>query len=236
MKTYSRAKTFERALAIALILTVLFSFSGFAAQCEDIPNRVLRLHVLANSDSDADQALKLKVRDRIVKESAGAFDNIKTKEQAEAVVKEKLSDLQAAAEDEIKKQGYDYPVQVYLTNMYFTTRQYQTVTLPAGYYDALRVTIGKAEGHNWWCVIFPPMCLPAAEEKKELKDVLNQSQLGIVDTPQGEPQYEVKFKSVEIYQDICNWFAGLWPQNKEDTGASSAALQTSQSALPANAN
>lgn len=236
MKTYSRAKTFERALAIALILTVLFSFSGFAAQCEDIPNRVLRLHVLANSDSDADQALKLKVRDRIVKESAGAFDNIKTKEQAEAAVKEKLGDLQAAAEDEIKKQGYDYPVQVYLTNMYFTTRQYQTVTLPAGYYDALRVTIGKAEGHNWWCVIFPPMCLPAAEEKKELKDVLNQSQLGIVDTPQGEPQYEVKFKSVEIYQDICNWFSGLWPQNKEDTGASSAAPQTSQSALPANAN
>jgi len=225
MKTYFCAKTLERALAIALVLTVLFSFSGFAGQCEDIPNRVLRLHVLANSDSDADQALKLKVRDRIVKESAGAFDNIKTKAQAEAVVKEKLSTLQAAAEDEIAKQGYDYPVQVYLTNMYFTTRQYQTVTLPAGNYDALRVTIGKAEGHNWWCVIFPPMCLPAAEEKKELKDVLNQSQLDIVDTPQGEPQYEVKFKTVEVYQSICNWFSSLWPH---DTDTQSSTPQTSQ--------
>ncbi|HEX3037941.1 MAG TPA: stage II sporulation protein R [Oscillospiraceae bacterium] len=228
MKTHFCAKTLERALALALIFTVLFSFSGFAGQCEDIPNRVLRLHVLANSDSNADQALKLKVRDRIVKESAGAFSNIKTKEQAEAVVKQQLSTLQAAAEDEIKKQGYSYPVKVYLTNMYFTTRQYQTVTLPAGYYDALRVAIGKAEGHNWWCVIFPPMCLPAAEEKKQLKDVLNPSQLDIVDTPQGEPQYEVKFKSVEVYQDVCNWFSSLWPHDSDKQSSAPSSSQATK--------
>ncbi|HEX3037946.1 MAG TPA: stage II sporulation protein R, partial [Oscillospiraceae bacterium] len=90
---------------------------------------------------------------------------------------------------------------------------------------ALRVALGKAEGHNWWCVIFPPMCLPAAEEKKQLKDVLNPSQLDIVDTPQGEPQYEVKFKSVEVYQDVCNWFSGLWPH---DSGKQSSVPSSSQ--------
>lgn len=229
MKKYFNVKMFEKALAVGLIITVLFSFCGFAGQCNDIPNRVLRLHVLANSDTDADQALKLKVRDRIVKESAGIFDNVTNKDQAEAAARQKLSVLQAAAADEIKKQGYSYPVKVYLTNMYFTTRQYETVTLPAGNYDALRVEIGKAQGHNWWCVIFPPMCLPAAEESKELKDVLNDSQLEIVKNGQSEPQYEAKFKAVEVYDNIRNWFCDLW-QHDGDTPNSSVSSEAVSSA------
>jgi len=196
-------KLLEKSLCLALVLTVLLSFTGFAAGCEDISNRVLRLHVLANSDSDQDQALKLKVRDRILTESAGMLDRITDKKDAESAVKSKLPELRAAAADEIKKQGYDYPVNVELTNMYFTTRQYNTVTLPAGDYDALRVTIGKAEGHNWWCVIFPPMCLPAAEEPKELSDVLNSNQLQIVE---GKGGFEVKFITVEWYEKLKTYF------------------------------
>lgn len=192
-------KLFEKSLCLALVLTILLSFTGFAASCEDIPNRVLRLHVLANSDSDEDQALKLKVRDRVLSESAGMLDNITGKPQAEDAVKAKLPQLRAAAQDEIKKQGYDYPVSVELTNMYFTTRQYDTVTLPAGQYDALRVTIGSGKGHNWWCVIFPPMCLPAAEKPEELGDVLNQNQLQIVE---GKGDFEVKFLTLEWYEKI----------------------------------
>lgn len=199
-------KTMEKALALALILTVLFSFTGFAEQCEDIPNRVLRLHVLANSDSDEDQALKLKVRDRILSAGAGILDTAGSREEAEAIITQHLPQLQVAAEAEVKEQGYDYPVKVELTRMYFTTRQYDTVTLPAGEYSALRVSIGEAKGKNWWCVMFPPMCLPAAEESAELKEVLNPSQMEIVTGNSGG--YEIKLKSVEIYEQIKSWLSG----------------------------
>ncbi len=195
-------KLFEKVLLLSFILTVLFSFTGLTAGCEEIPNHVLRLHVLANSDSTSDQTLKLKVRDRILKECSGMMDNVNNKEEAVDAVKSRIALLKAAAADEIRKQGYDYPVNVELTNMYFTTREYDSATLPAGSYDALRVTIGKAEGHNWWCVIFPAMCLPAAEDKKQLSDVLNDSQLGIVQKREG---FVVKFKSVEIYEQVKSY-------------------------------
>jgi stage II sporulation protein R len=196
-------KLFEKSLCLALILTVLFSFTGFAAGCEDIPNHVLRLHILANSDSAEDQSLKLKVRDRILAESAGLLDNIKNKTDAQNAIKAAIPRLKIAAADEIEKQGYHYPVNVEMTHMYFTTREYTTVTLPAGDYDSLRVTIGSAAGHNWWCVIFPPMCLPAAEEPKELSDVLNAKQLQIVE---GTGGFEYKFKTLEWYEQIKNYF------------------------------
>jgi stage II sporulation protein R len=195
-------KLFEKSLCLALILTVLFSFTGFAAGCEDIPNHVLRLHILANSDSAEDQALKLKVRDRVLAESAGLLDNIKNKTDAQNAIKAAIPRLKIAAADEIKKQGYDYPVNVEMAHMYFTTREYTTVTLPAGDYDSLRVTIGSAGGKNWWCVIFPPMCLPAAEEPKELSDVLNAKQLLIVE---GTGGFEVKFKALEWYEQVKSY-------------------------------
>ena len=104
-------KRLEKAICLAMIFTVLFSFTGFAAQCEDIPEHVLRLHVLANSDSKEDQTLKLQVRDRILQESAGMLDDVQNKEDAEQCIREKLPELQRAAADEIAAHGYDYPVQ-----------------------------------------------------------------------------------------------------------------------------
>jgi stage II sporulation protein R len=195
-------KLFEKSLCLALALTVLLSFTGFAAGCEDIPDHVLRLHVLANSDSKEDQALKLKVRDRILKESAKMMDGVKNRADAEKAAAAHLTQLREAAEDEVKKQGSRYPVQVELTHMYFTTRQYDEVTLPAGNYDALRVVIGSGKGHNWWCVIFPPMCLPAAEKEEELRDVLNRNEMRIVD---GKSSYVLKFKTVEVYEQLKEW-------------------------------
>lgn len=196
-------KLFEKSLCLAFVLTVLFSFTGFAAGCEDIPNHVLRLHILANSDSADDQALKLQVRDRILAESAGLLDHIKNKTDAQNAIKAAIPRLKTAAADEIKKQGYNYSVNVEMVHMYFTTREYTTVTLPAGDYDSLRVTIGSAAGHNWWCVIFPPMCLPAAEEPKELSDVLNAKQLQFVE---GTGEFEYKFKTLEWYEQIKSYF------------------------------
>lgn len=195
-------KLLEKSLCLALVLTVLMSFTGFAAGCEDIPNRVLRLHVLANSDSAEDQALKLKVRDRVLAESAAVLGSASSRAEAEERAARALPRLREAAADEVKRQGYDYPVGVELTNMYFTTRQYGDVTLPAGSYDALRVTVGSGRGHNWWCVIFPPMCLPAAEAPEELQDVLNRNEMEIVE---GKSGYVLKFKTVELYEQFTEW-------------------------------
>ena len=201
-------RTAEKAICLGLILAVLVSFTGFATQCEVIPDRVLRLHILANSDSVEDQALKLKVRDRIVTESAGLFDQVTDRESARAVVEKNMDALREAAQDEVYRQGYSYPVSMELTHMYFTTRVYGETALPAGYYEALRVTIGAGAGHNWWCVIFPAMCLPVAEESQELDGVLNEEQMEIVE--EGESaQYEIKFKALEWYEQIVDWFRGL---------------------------
>ncbi len=201
-----KLKNIEKALLIAFVLTVACSFTSFfsfAKQCEDIPNHVLRLHVLANSDTSEDQELKLYVRNRILTESAGMLDGVTDREKAEQVVRQNVPRLKAAAAEEIAQRGYQYPVNVKLENIYFTTRHYQQVTLPAGTYDALRVTIGQAKGKNWWCVMFPPMCLPAAEEKEELDDVLNPQQMEIV-----TGQYEIRFKSLELYEQLKSWAAG----------------------------
>ncbi len=196
-------RLFRKALILAVVLMMLCTITGFAGQCETISDRVLRLHVLANSDSQEDQALKLKVRDKVLECSAYMLDDAQDLNQAEALIEQNLQDIQKVAQEEVYRQGYDYPVKVELTNMHFNTRVYETVTLPAGEYDALRVSIGEAQGHNWWCVMFPPMCLPAAEESKELQDVLDPAQMEIVE---GGSQYEVKFKTIEVLEDIKSWF------------------------------
>ena len=196
-------RLFRKALILAVVLMMLCTITGFAGQCETISDRVLRLHVLANSDSQEDQALKLKVRDKVLECSAYMLDDAQDLNQAEALTEQNLQDIQKVAQEEVYRQGYDYPVKVELTNMHFNTRVYETVTLPAGEYDALRVSIGEAQGHNWWCVMFPPMCLPAEEESKELQDVLDPAQMEIVE---GGSQYEVKFKTIEVLEDIKSWF------------------------------
>ena len=195
------------ALVAAFIITVCLSVYSQDVN-HDLSQSMIRLHVIANSDTDEDQALKLKVRDRIVTESAGLFDQVTDRESARAVVEKNMDALREAAQDEVYRQGYSYPVSMELTHMYFTTRVYGETALPAGYYEALRVTIGAGAGHNWWCVIFPAMCLPVAEESQELDGVLNEEQMEIVE--EGESaQYEIKFKALEWYEQIVDWFRGV---------------------------
>ena len=202
-------RRWEKALLCGLAVTIMVSsvtgFTSFARQCGDIRSSVLRLHILANSDSKQDQDLKIKVRDKILSESAQLFETASSKEQAEEQIRGKLGDIQAVAQKEVYQEGFQYPVKAELVNMYFTTRTYGNVTLPAGYYDAVRVTIGAANGHNWWCVLFPPLCIPAAEGSTKLNDVLNSNQLGIVNG-YSQPDYKIKFKVVEWYEDIVNFF------------------------------
>ena len=126
------------------------------------------------------------------------MDGVKTLEEAEQVVTEALPRLTQAAQDEIFSRGYDYPVSLTLADVSFTTRQYEEITLPAGVYRALQVRIGSGEGHNWWCVMFPSLCLPAAEEPAKLEDVLTPEELEIVESG----GYEVRFQVLEWVEEL----------------------------------
>lgn len=193
-------------LLIAVTAALISGFSVVATQCNDVRHDVLRLHILANSDTKADQQLKLNVRNKILADSSELFTTAKNRAEAEKNVKTKLPEIEKIAQAEIKKEGYSYSVKARLVNMYFTTRTYGNVTLPAGYYDAVRVTIGAARGHNWWCVLFPPLCLPASgvTQSKMLSDVLSPGEVGVI-KDSGKPTTVIKFKSIEMLEQMKNY-------------------------------
>ncbi|HEX3027531.1 MAG TPA: stage II sporulation protein R [Clostridia bacterium] len=191
---------------IAVIVSMASGFTTFAGQCSDIRQNVLRLHILANSDSSADQALKIKVRDKILAKSGELFQKSDSKADAIQKADARLEEIRKTAQNEVVAEGYDYKVQAKIVHMYFTTRTYGNITLPAGNYDAVRITIGKAQGHNWWCVLFPPLCLPSAEGTEKLSDVLNSDEVGIV-TGSGDKTIVIKFKVLEWYEDAKNFIS-----------------------------
>lgn len=195
-------KTIEKSILLGFIFTILFSFLGFNSKCENISDKVFRLHVLANSDSSEDQQLKLCVRDKVLEYSKYIFSDAKNKDSAKQITQKHLEDIKNVAQQEVYDRGYDYKVNVKIDNMYFNTRQYGNVTMPAGNYDALKIFIGDSKGHNWWCVMFPPICLPAAEESKQLDDVLDPSQMNIVENGN---KYKIKFKIVELINGLIDY-------------------------------
>lgn len=186
-------------IAIGIVTAVIFSICSFAKTSEEIRSDVLRLHVIANSDSSVDQNLKLRLRDYILEEGEDIFDGSVNVENAVKKIEPKLAELENSAETFVKNAGFDYDVKITLSNEYFTTRTYDSVTLPAGKYLALRVVIGSGEGHNWWCVMFPPMCVPAADKKDEIENVFTDKEIKLVES---KPKYEPRFKVVEIYEQI----------------------------------
>lgn len=188
-------KRIEAAILCAVFLAAMMSIANFSSACSQIRESVLRLHVLANSDSEADQELKLQVRDAVLAEGAHIFDGSLTVEQAESAIAQSLPQLERAARDEIKARGYSYDVHVTLSEEFFETRTYDNnITLPAGRYRAVRVIIGAGEGHNWWCIMFPPLCLPAAQSNADLSDMLSEREERVVHS---SPKYEPRFKIVE---------------------------------------
>ena len=167
--------------------------------CAEIPNNVFRFHILANSDTEEDQALKLKVRDKVLERTKILFDTANSKSDAEEFVKANLETIEEIAQNEVYKNGYNYPVKAEIVNMHFDTRHYESYTLPAGMYDALRITIGNAKGHNWWCVMYPSICISTADEGKDrAKDVLSDDEYSVVT----DDKVEYKFFIVELFQKI----------------------------------
>ena len=195
-------KKFEIAMILGFVLSIcLTSTFSFASDCSAVRDEVLRLHILANSDSEADQELKLSVRDRVLEETGELFSGAENLEVAQTLARENLQKIEAVAKDEISKNGFDYDVTASLVRMYFETRHYDDYTLPAGTYDAVRIEIGQAEGKNWWCVMFPPICVASAMEPDELEQMLSEKGEDIVT---GTEKYKVKFFIVELFE---RWFS-----------------------------
>ncbi len=198
-----KLKAIEISALIALIFTVISTVS-FENTCEGIREKVLRLHVIAASDSVFDQNMKYAVRDELLRDGESIFRGSETVFQAEEKIGDSLDFLRESAESTLRSLGCDYPVNVILGRTYFPTRQYGDVTLPAGYYNAVRVIIGEGKGKNWWCVMFPPMCLPAASEgTPDISDILSEKENLIVS---GGEKYEIKFWFVEKYYELKEKF------------------------------
>ena len=189
----------RRVLALFVACLVCTALWAEATQVR-LASQVIRLHVLANSDSEEDQALKLEVRDRVL-ETTSALLAGETEPQAAAVLlNQHLDDIAQSAAQEISAQGHDDRVEVRLEQTWFPTRQYQGISLPAGNYLALRVLIGAAEGHNWWCVVFPDLCLPAVSERALEASTLTPGQISLLQ--EEETSYVFRFKALELWQSL----------------------------------
>lgn len=165
-------------LAAAVILGALCSKGKDDRVSENIKQKVVRFHIRANSDSKKDQAEKLLVRDQVVKYLKPYMEHAKTKEEAEKVLASKKQDIAKVAKTTLKKNGRELPVKVYMTREEFPKKDYGSYVFPKGTYDALRIDLGNADGHNWWCVMFPDLCITkeseAAKDKKTRKKLEQQ--------------------------------------------------------------
>ena len=207
----NRKKTIRRRLDAALgggllLAMLLCPLAGFGQRCARVRGEVLRLHILANSDSPGDQALKLRVRDAVLAETGELFSTAGDLDTARQRAEEALPAIEEIARRTLREAGEEVPVRGEVTRMYFNTRQYGDRTLPAGEYDALRLTIGEARGQNWWCVMFPPLCIPAAAPEGE--ETLRAEEE--IEALNREPHYRLAFAAVEWVEE--------WLEDREQTG------------------
>lgn len=188
-------------IIIALTVVSLYAFLPFEQECRTINSEVLRIHILADSDSEADQNLKLKVRDEILRFTDGLYSNVTSKEEAIEITNEHIDEIVATAENTLKANGCKKSVKAEILDMNFNTRYYEDITMPSGNYTALRVTIGSGEGKNWWCVMYPSLCLYTASDAKSLEDELTDKQYEVITQ---KPKYEFKFKVLEYFDYLCD--------------------------------
>lgn len=196
MRKIFTSHIFSKVVITLFVLCLVARCVEFSAQCSEISNKVVRLHILANSDSNEDQKLKLMLRDKILENSEQLLGYPSSKSDAIYVAENSLDKIENFCNDTLKELGSDYTAKCEIKNMYFNTRTYDDNTMPAGFYDALRITIGKGEGQNWWCVLFPPICLSGAVEETEVFSEEDEDILTNGD------EYEFQFKVVELFDYI----------------------------------
>ena len=196
-----RVHRWEIAATCGLCLAVVLGAVGnFSARCDALWQDVVRLHILANSDSAEDQALKLAVRDRLLSEAALLTANASGHDEAVAALSASLPEIERLARETVAAAGRSDPVTAEAVKMRFDTRQYEDYTLPAGVYDAIRIKIGEAKGQNWWCVLYPPLCLSAASV-----DELGEDGAELV---RRDPKIEIRFAVVDFLSRVKEKLTG----------------------------
>lgn len=198
-------KIWKRIVLCAAVAGLFWSW-GIVGDRQTLNEELIRLHVVANSDSAGDQAIKLRVRDAVLESLAADIANVTNMDQARAYIEENLPKIQQTANEALKALGYTDTAEVALQKEVFDTRYYDTFSLPAGVYEALRITIGQGEGKNWWCVVFPTLCVPATSEGFD--DVA--AGAGFPDTLtaalHGERGYEVRFFLLDVLGKVEGYF------------------------------
>lgn len=204
-------------LVILVCINILYANEEVEA-LEKKGENLIRFHVLANSDSPEDQELKLKVRDKVIEDMSMDLEKSSAINETREIIKTNLSRIKRVAEEEIKRNGKNFNVKVSLEEHKFPTKRYGNVIFPAGIYEALRIEIGKAEGQNWWCVMFPPLCfvdvkngLTDEKTKKELENNLTKEEYHLVynDVNGNELPLKLKSKLVEVIEGSKEQFARL---------------------------
>ncbi len=210
MRNFIKSINIKHILIILFLLFIFIFLSALSyvqAVSNDIADNVFRLHVIANSDTSEDQALKYKVRDGLLKYVNKITQNCTSKQEMIELIQLHQIELQQIAESIIKDNGYQYPIKIKIGNFSFPTKNYGDISLPAGNYDALRVEIGEASGQNWWCVMFPPLCfvdvtsgIVPNESKEIMKDNMSDESYSIISDDNTEINF--KFSIIELFQKL----------------------------------
>ena len=197
----SKLRIWEAALLLAFGITLTVGVWANASEAA-LADRVLRLHVVANSDSEGDQARKLLVRDAVLSRASQLLDGVQDRRGAEEALAPHLDELAQAGAEALARTGSRDQVSVALADQWFPTKEYDGFSLPAGQYRALKVTIGAGEGRNWWCVVFPPLCTAASADvpAAALAAGLTEEQVGLI--TEEDRGYVLKFKAVEWWEEI----------------------------------
>ena len=205
MKKNPKLKMISILTFLIVIYSGICAFSYAKNVSLDISESVFRLHVIANSDSKEDQDLKYKVRDSLLEYMNNICKNCSSKEEAISLVEQNKENFKKIAEDTIKNEGYSYTVNINIGNFEFPTKTYGDISLPAGFYDALRVEIGEAKGQNWWCVMFPPLCfvdissgIVPDQSKETMKENLSEEEYALI-SDDSNTQIQFKFKLLEFF-------------------------------------
>ncbi len=198
-------KSFLIILLLLILYVLICAFSYVKAVSEDLCDSVFRLHVIANSDSEDDQNLKYMVRDNLLEYMNTICKDCNSKDEAIKLVEENKNVFKKIALNTIYEQGYDYNVNINIGNFEFPTKYYGDISLPSGYYDALRVEIGEAKGQNWWCVMFPPLCfvdvssgIVPDDSKEVLKSNLSDEEYTLI-SDNSNDNIDFKFKLIELF-------------------------------------
>lgn len=215
---------------VILALTISYGVEAYQSMSK-INDKVIRLHVIANSNTFEDQQLKYEVRNSIISSFNKEFKLITSKDESQKIIINKINDIKNQAMETIKSEGYDYDVDVFYGNYKFPRKQYENIVLPEGNYDAVRIEIGNAEGNNWWCVMFPPLCFVDfgnADEKepvfdidteKKLKEVLTDKEIESIKTKRGLEDIKLKSKIFELIEKGKIENTGIYSTDKNRTYA-----------------